>query len=102
MITWQEAVPVVAGVALGTWLVVGILVAHLVKRGRRVPRIVTEAAYVSVYAACAGGLFASLGFTGALDSTTSAILAVAWRTTVLVCGLYAATAATRAAVGPRH
>ena len=44
---------------------------------------------VAVLAACIGGTLASLGFTDLITDETSAALAIAWRASVLACGIYA-------------
>ncbi len=90
--TIQAAVPVVAALGLAAWLAVLWL-----SRGHPggVPAV-REAALVGIYAACVGGLASSLGFVGTITSDHAAVLAVAWRTAVLVAGLYAVIGAAMA------
>jgi|GEM_PF-6500223 len=82
-------VPIVSALALLSWLGVLIRNRHSVRHTELMPDAVTEGALVAVLAATLGGTLASLGFIGVVGSDPSAVLAIAWRMAVLVCGVYA-------------
>lgn len=82
-------VPVTAGTGLVVWLLVLWRVRAQVRHSERLPEAVREGALVAVYAACIGGLLASLGFVDVISQDASAGLAIAWRAAVLAAGVYA-------------
>lgn len=82
-------VPLTAGAGLVVWLIVLWHVRAQVRHSERLPQSVREGALVAVYAACIGGLLASLGFVDAITPDASATLAIAWRAAVLAAGVYA-------------
>jgi len=88
--------PTIVGAAsLAVWSAVAVRCLWL----DAMPRSVRAGALVAVYAACLGGLVASLGFWGALDTHDSALVGAAWRAAVLVAGLYALKGAASATGG---
>lgn len=82
-------VPVTSAMALGAWLLVLYRVRAQVRHSELLPEAVREGSLVAVLAACIGGTLASLGFTDLITDETSAALAIAWRASVLACGIYA-------------
>ena len=61
---------------------------------------IRTAALVALLSVSAGGSVSSLGFVDVLPSEASATIATAWRTAMLVCGLYALWASVLAARKP--
>lgn len=82
-------VPVTSAMALLVWTLVLYRVRAQVRHSERLPESVREGSLVAVMAACVGGTLASLGFTDVITDELSALLAIAWRTAVLACGVYA-------------
>ena len=82
-------VPVTSVLALGAWLLVLYRVRTQVRHSELLPEAVREGSLVAVLAACIGGTLASLGFTDLITDQASAVLAIAWRASVLACGIYA-------------
>lgn len=82
-------VPVVSVMALGAWLMVLYRVRAQVRHSELMPEAVREGSLVAVLAACVGGTVASLGFTDLITDEASAAVAIAWRASVLACGIYA-------------
>lgn len=82
-------VPITSSLALLIWLLVLWKVRAQVRHIEQLPEAVREASLVAVYAACIGGTFASLGFTGDISTDLSAVLAISWRAAVLASGVYA-------------
>lgn len=82
-------VPITSALALLAWSIVVVLERDHVQNTDGLPPAVREASLVAVLAACAGGTVASLGFVDAISDSASAFLAIAWRSAVLACGVYA-------------
>ena len=87
--TPQEWVPVVSAAALGAWLAVLVRIRGVLRHSELWPDAIAEASMVAILAACAGATLASLGFNGMIGGDASAALAIAWRASVLACGIYA-------------
>ncbi len=82
-------VPITSAMALGAWLLVLYRVRAQVRHSELLPEAVREGSLVAVLAACIGGTLASFGFTDLITDEASAALAIAWRASVLACGIYA-------------
>lgn len=82
-------VPVTSMLALASWLLVLYRIRAQVRHSELLPEAVREGSLVAVLAACVGGTLASFGFTGLITDEASAALAIAWRASVLACGIYA-------------
>lgn len=92
----EQLVPIIALGALAAWTGVLVQVRDELRHSDQLPEAVRESALVAVYAACLGGLAASLGFIDVIDGSLAALLATAWRSAVLACGIYALIGASRA------
>lgn len=92
----EHLVPIIALGALVTWSAVLVAVRDHLRHSETLPDAVREGALVAVYAACLGGLAASLGFVDLIPASVSALLATAWRSAVMACGIYALIGARRA------
>lgn len=89
--------PLLAPAVLGlTALAVWGLVAVQVRR-RPWLQAVQDAALVSILAACAGSSVSALGFVGMVSTGAAAVVGSAWRTAVIVAGVYALIALRRGA-----
>lgn len=82
-------VPVTSAAALAVWVLVLYRIRAQVRHSELLPEAVREGSLVAVLAACVGGTLASFGFTDLISDETSAVLAIAWRASVLACGIYA-------------
>lgn len=82
-------VPVTSAAALAVWFLVLYRIRAQVRHSELLPESVREGSLVAVLAACVGGTLASFGFTDLISDETSAALAIAWRASVLACGIYA-------------
>lgn len=82
-------VPAVSILALGAWALVLYRVRSQVRHSELLPESVREGSLVATLAACVGGTLASFGFTDTISDEASAVLAIAWRSSVLACGVYA-------------
>lgn len=82
-------VPISSAFALLIWTAVVYRVRAQVRHSEQLPEAVREASLVAVFAACIGGTAASLGFTDNISDELSAVIAIAWRSAVLACGVYA-------------
>ena len=91
-----QTVPLIAAAALAVWTGVLVLILGDLRHDGCLPEAVREGSIVAVYAACLGGLVASLRFVDWIDGGTSALFASAWRSAVLVAGIYALIGAWRA------
>lgn len=80
---------VTSAMALLVWTLVLYRVRAQVRHSERLPESVREGSLVAVMAACIGGTLASLGFLDVITIEMSALLAIAWRASVLACGIYA-------------